>query len=79
MLPIQCQNRGFIVVDTPVGRIINSGDWRLDPEPLDDKPTDVERLKQLGDEGVLLLMSDSTGTAHLGRTPTEDTLQDKFS
>ena len=68
----------FIVVDTPVGRIINSGDWRLDPEPLDDKPTDIERLKQLGDEGVLMLMSDSTGTNYLGRTPTEDTLQDSF-
>ncbi|MCU0667667.1 MAG: ribonuclease J, partial [Patescibacteria group bacterium] len=68
----------FIVVDTPVGRIINSGDWRLDPEPLDDKPTDIARLKQLGDEGVLLLMSDSCGTNAPGRTPTEDTLQDSF-
>lgn len=67
-----------IVVDTPVGRVINTGDWRLDPEPLDDKPTDVERLKQLGKEGVLLLMSDSTNTQLPGRTPTEDTLQDSF-
>ena len=67
-----------IVVDTPVGKIINTGDWRLDPEPLDDKPTDVERLKQLGDEGVLLLMSDSCNTPLPGRTPTEDTLQDSF-
>lgn len=67
-----------IVVDTPVGRIINTGDWRLDPEPLDDKPTDVERLRELGDEGVLLLMSDSCNTPLPGRTPTEDTLQDSF-
>lgn len=67
-----------IVVDTPVGRIINTGDWRLDPEPLDDKPTDVARLRQLGDEGVLLLMSDSCNTSLPGRTPTEDTLQDSF-
>lgn len=67
-----------IVVDTPVGRIINTGDWRLDPEPLDEKPTDAERLKQLGDEGVLLLMSDSTNTQLPGRTPTEHTLQDSF-
>jgi len=67
-----------VVVDTPVGRIINTGDWRLDPEPLDDMPTDVERLKQLGDEGVLLLMSDSTGTTAEGRTPTESTLQESF-
>jgi ribonuclease J len=67
-----------IVVDTPVGRIINTGDWRLDPEPLDKLPTDVERLKQLGKEGVLLLMSDSTNASRPGRTPTEHTLQDSF-
>jgi ribonuclease J len=67
-----------MVVDTPVGRIINTGDWRLDPEPLDEKPSDVERLRQLGDEGVLLLMSDSCSTQIPGRTPTESTLQDSF-
>ena len=67
-----------IVVDTPVGRIINTGDFRLDPEPLDARPTDIARLKQLGDEGVLLLMSESTNTTKLGRTPTEHTLQDSF-
>ena len=67
-----------IVLTTPVGKIINTGDWRLDPEPLDDMPTDVARLKQLGDEGVLLLMSDSTGTNYEGRTPTEHTLQESF-
>ena len=67
-----------VVVDTPVGRIINTGDWRLDPEPLDAMPTDAERLRQLGDEGVLLLMSDSCGTTKPGRTPTEHTLQQSF-
>lgn len=67
-----------MVVDTPVGRVINTGDWRLDPEPLDERPTDVERLAELGKEGVLLLMSDSTGTDKEGRTPTESTLQQSF-
>lgn len=67
-----------MVVDTPVGRIINTGDWRLDPEPLDEMPTDAERLRQLGDEGVLLLMSDSCNTPLPGRTPTEHTLQQSF-
>lgn len=68
----------LIVVKTPVGTIINTGDWRLDPEPLDTRPTDAVRLRELGDEGVLLLMSDSTGTMKPGRTPTESTLQDSF-
>jgi len=67
-----------IVVDTPIGRLINTGDFRLDPEPLDAMPSDIARLKQLGDEGVLLLMSESTNTTKLGRTPTEHTLQDSF-
>lgn len=67
-----------IVVDTPVGRLINTGDFRLDPEPLDDRPSDIARLKELGDQGVLLLMSESTGTNKPGRTPTEHTLQDSF-
>jgi len=67
-----------IIVDTPVGRIINTGDWRLDPEPLDDKPTDAKRLKELGDQGVLVLMSDSCNTPLVGRTPTESTLQQSF-
>lgn len=67
-----------IVVDTPVGRIINTGDFRLDPEPLDHMPSDTKRLKELGDEGVLALLSESTYTNVEGRQPTEHTLQDSF-
>ncbi len=64
-----------VVIDTPVGRIINTGDFRLDPEPLDKRPTDLARLTQLGKEGVMLLQSESTTTQRLGRTPTEATLE----
>lgn len=67
-----------ICIDTPVGRIIDTGDFRLDPEPLDNKPSDTTRLKQLSDEGVLLLMSESSYVDVEGRTPTEHTLQDSF-
>jgi ribonuclease J len=67
-----------IVIDTPVGRVINTGDFRLDPEPLDTLPSDIAHLKALGDEGVLLLMSESTNATSLGRTPTEHTLQSSF-
>lgn len=67
-----------IAVGTPVGCIINTGDFRLDPEPLDSRPSDIQRLKQLGDDGILLLMSESTNTPQLGRTPTEHTLQESF-
>ncbi|MCA9309440.1 ribonuclease J [Candidatus Saccharibacteria bacterium] len=68
-----------LVIETPVGRVINTGDFRLDPEPLDHHPSDITRLKQLGDEGkTLLLMPDSTNARYPGRTPTEHTLQQSF-
>ena len=68
-----------ICIETPVGRIVATGDFRLDPEPLDRLPTDTARLEQLGDQGVLLLMSDSSYADAPGRTPTEHTLQDSFT
>jgi len=67
-----------IVIDTPGGRIMNTGDFRLDPEPLDHMPTDIARLKELGKEGVLALMSESTYTNVEGRQLTEHTLQQSF-
>lgn len=67
-----------VVIDTPVGRIVATGDFRLDPEPLDNKPSDITRLKQLGDEGVLLLLTESSYSEAEGRTPTEHTLQQSF-
>lgn len=67
-----------IVLDTPVGRVINTGDFRLDPNPLDHERTDVERLKQLGDEGVLVLLSESTTVERAGRTPSESTIEQSF-
>lgn len=68
----------MIVIDTPIGRIINTGDFRLDPNPLDHERTDVERIKELSREGVLLLMSESTTTERLGRTPSESTIEQSF-
>lgn len=67
-----------VVIDTPVGRIINTGDFRLDPNPLDHERTDTERLIELGRQGVLLLMSDSTTSERPGRTPSESTIEPTF-
>jgi ribonuclease J len=64
-----------IVLDTPVGRLINTGDFRLDPNPLDHEKSDMERLQQLGEEGVLALLSESTTTDRPGRTPSESTIE----
>jgi ribonuclease J len=67
-----------VVVDTPVGRIINTGDFRFDPNPLDHERSDYDRLKQLGDEGVLALLSESTTAERPGRTPSESTIEQSF-
>jgi len=64
-----------VVLDTPVGRVINTGDFKFDSKPLDQELTDYERLKQLGDEGVLALMSESTTSDRPGRTPSESIIE----
>ena len=67
-----------VVLDTPVGRIINTGDFRFDPDPLDHERTDMARLTELGNEGVLALLSESTTVERMGRTPSESTLEQTF-
>ncbi|MDB5163681.1 MAG: ribonuclease [Candidatus Saccharibacteria bacterium] len=67
-----------VCIDTPVGRIVATGDFRLDPEPLDRMPTDTKRLQELGNKGVLLLLSESSYADVEGRVPTESTLQKSF-
>jgi ribonuclease J len=67
-----------IVLDTPVGRIINTGDFRFDPNPLDHERSDLERLTELGNEGVLALLSESTTVERMGRTPSESTIEQSF-
>ncbi len=67
-----------IVLDTPMGRIINTGDFRFDPNPLDHERSDYERLTELGNEGVLALLSESTTVERMGRTPSESTIEQSF-
>jgi ribonuclease J len=67
-----------IIVDTPIGRVVNTGDFRLDPNPLDHEKTDVDRLTAAGRDGVLVLLSESTTTERLGRTPSESTIEPSF-
>ncbi|HEY6737102.1 MAG TPA: RNase J family beta-CASP ribonuclease [Candidatus Saccharimonadia bacterium] len=62
------------VLRTPAGILIDTGDWRLDPTPLNGQVTNMDRFRQLGDEGVLLLMSDSTSCDQAGRGGTEQSI-----
>lgn len=67
-----------IIIYTPVGTIVHSGDFKLDYTPVDAKPTDLSRLSQLGAQGVLLLLSDSTYAELPGYTPSEKVVGDTF-
>ena len=60
-----------VAVKTPLGTIVHSGDFKFDTDPVDGRRLDRETLKQLGDEGVLALFSDSTNVETPGWTPSE--------
>ena len=71
-----------VAFHTPHGTILHSGDFKLDQTPIDGKPTDLPHLAQLGDDGVALLLADSTNADTPGHVPTEagigKTLRDVF-
>lgn len=60
-----------LIIHTPVGVVVHSGDFKLDYTPVYGRPTDLSRLSQAGAQGVLLLLSDSTYAELPGYTPSE--------
>ncbi|MBN8999828.1 MAG: ribonuclease J [Rhizobiales bacterium] len=60
-----------LAIRTPLGTIVHTGDWKLDPEPVLGWQTDGQRFAAIGDEGVLALVCDSTNAMREGRSPSE--------
>jgi ribonuclease J len=60
-----------LAIDTPVGTLVMTGDFKLDQSPLDGAPSDYRRFAELGEHGVLVLCSDSTNVDRPGHTRSE--------
>ncbi len=58
-------------INTPVGTVLHTGDWKCDPNPLIGSKIDENKLKQIGDEGVLAMICDSTNVFSMGRSGSE--------
>src|SRR5581483_9746606 len=67
-----------IVLHTPLGTIVHTGDYKFDYTPVDGKPADIGTLGRIGNEGVLLMMGDSTRVESPGYTQSERVINDSL-
>jgi len=68
-----------VVIKTPVGTIVHTGDFKFDHSPINEDPADLSKITQIGGDGVLLLMSDSTDAETPGHSLSEKKIQDNLS
>lgn len=64
-----------LLIKTPVGTIMATSDFKFDHHPVIDKPAEIDRLNKVGDDGLLLLMTDSTGAEESGHSISESDIQ----
>src|SRR5213078_971111 len=68
-----------LAIKTPAGTVIHTGDFKIDPTPMDGKLFDLHTLAAYGEQGVLAMFSDSTNAEHSGYTPSERSVNDRFA
>ena len=68
----------MLAITTPVGTILHTGDFKLDFTPIDGEQMDLGRIAELGNKGILALMSDSTNAERKGYTMSESTVGEVF-
>lgn len=67
-----------LIIDTPFGKVIHTGDFKIDPTPYVGQAIDLDAFKKAGDEGVLLLLSDSTNVERHEHSMSESMIYHKF-
>lgn len=67
-----------LAIHTPIGTVVHTGDYKFDHTPTDGRPADFGTLARLGNEGVLVMMGDSTRVETPGYTPSERVINDSF-
>jgi ribonuclease J len=67
-----------VIIRTPAGVLVHTGDYKFDHTPIDGRPTDFGKLARLGQEGVLALLGDSTRAESPGYTPSERVIGETF-
>jgi len=67
-----------ILIETPVGKVLHTGDFKIDHTPIGDKPANISKIATLCNDGVLLLMSDSTNAEIPGHSISEKTIQENL-
>ena len=67
-----------LAIETPVGLVVHSGDFKFDHTPVDGQPTDFAKLAELGGRRPLVLMADSTNAERSGATPSENVIDEAF-
>lgn len=68
----------MLAITTPVGTILHTGDFKIDYTPIDDKVIDLNRIAELGNKGILALLSDSTNSERKGFTMSESSVGEVF-
>ncbi len=67
-----------VIINTPLGTIVHTGDFKIDFSPVNDKPADLQRIAQIGSRGILLLMSDSTDAPLAGYQVSESAIGEEM-
>ncbi|GAI14275.1 unnamed protein product, partial [marine sediment metagenome] len=67
-----------LFIETPVGNILHTSDFKFDPHPMNDLPTDFKKLNSFGKRNVLLMLSDSTGAEEEGHSLSEKEISENL-